>query len=45
MGRRVSVMFFGFVLESQGPLNLEIPSAAVSFFFSSSLLVILNGGS
>lgn len=34
MKRRVSVMFFGFVLESQGPLNLEIPSVAVSFFFS-----------
>lgn len=33
MKRRVSVVFFGFVLESQGSLNLEIPSAAVSLVF------------
>lgn len=45
MKRRVSVMFFAFVLESQGPLNLEIPSVAVHFFSPPSLLAILNGGS
>lgn len=41
-----SVMFLGLVLESQGPLNLEIPSVAVSFFFFfSPFLAILNSGS